>query len=48
MKQISSVLKFTLVVFLLTAIHTLASDQKLPEIGGGKIVARSKKRKSAL
>lgn len=39
MKQISLVLKFTLVVFLLTAIHTLASDQKLPEIGGEKIVA---------
>ncbi len=39
MKQISLVLQFTLTAFLLIAIHTFASDRKLPEIDGKKIAA---------
>ena len=39
MKQFFLVLRFTLVLFLLTAIHTLASDQKLPVIDGKEVVA---------
>ncbi len=39
MKHISSVLKFTLIILLLVAIRAFASDEKLPEIDGKKIVA---------